>query len=64
MKYKIKIPKKKNLSEIKIYFKKVGLGFILDYSNSNLSNYTPKDFIERELSAQKTVQILLDHYES
>lgn len=38
MKYKIKIPKKKNLSEIKIYFKKVGLGFILDYSNSNLSN--------------------------
>ena len=31
---------------------------------SNLSNYSPKDFIERELSPQKTVQILLDHYES
>ena len=35
-----------------------------DQFYSNLSNYTPKDFIERELSAQKTVQILLDHYES
>lgn len=35
-----------------------------DQFYSNLSNYSPKDFIERELSAQKTVQILLDHYES
>ena len=34
-----------------------------DQFYSNLSNYSPKDFIERELSAQKTVQILLDHYE-
>lgn len=31
---------------------------------SNLDNYTPKNLVERELSAQKTVQILLDHYES
>jgi hypothetical protein len=31
---------------------------------SNLDNYTPKDFVERELSPQKTVQILLDHYAS
>lgn len=35
-----------------------------DQFYSNLSNYSPKDFIERELSPQKTVQILLDHYES
>lgn len=31
---------------------------------SNLDNYTPKDFVDRELSPQKTVQILLDHYAS
>jgi hypothetical protein len=35
-----------------------------DYFYSNLSNYSPQDYIERELSPQKTVQILLDHYES
>lgn len=35
-----------------------------DLFYSNLDNYTPKDFVERELSPQKTVQILLDYYES
>lgn len=35
-----------------------------DYFYSNLSNYSPQDYIQRELSPQKTVQILLDHYES
>jgi hypothetical protein len=35
-----------------------------DIFYSNLSNYSPRDFVERELSAQKTVQILLEHYES
>lgn len=31
---------------------------------SNLENYTPKNFFERELSSKKSVQILLDYYES
>lgn len=35
-----------------------------DYFYSNLSNYSPQDYVARELSPQKTVQILLDHYES
>ena len=30
----------------------------------NLHNYCPKDYVNRELSPQKTVQILLDYYES
>ena len=35
-----------------------------DLFYSNLHNYCPKDYVNRELSPQKTVQILLDHYES
>jgi len=31
---------------------------------SNLDSYTPRDFIQRELSPQKTIQILLDYYGS
>lgn len=37
---------------------------VFDRFYSNLDNYTPKDFVDRELSPQKTVQILLDHYAS
>lgn len=35
-----------------------------DHFYSSLSNYSPQDYVQRELSPQKTVQILLDHYES
>lgn len=35
-----------------------------DLFHSNLHNYCPRDYVTRELSPQKTVQILLDHYES
>lgn len=35
-----------------------------DLFHSNLHNYCPRDYVKRELSPQKTVQILLDHYES
>jgi hypothetical protein len=35
-----------------------------DHFYSNFSNYCPQDYIQRELSPHKTVQILLDHYES
>jgi hypothetical protein len=35
-----------------------------DHFYSNLSNYSPQDYVQRELSPQKTVQILLDHYEN
>lgn len=31
---------------------------------SNLEDYTPQNFFERELSSKKSVQILLDYYES
>ena len=37
---------------------------VFDRFYSCLDNYTPKDFVDRELSPQKTVQILLDHYAS
>jgi hypothetical protein len=43
-------------------FDELELNFDLFYSN--LHNYSPKDYVTRELSPQKTVQILLDHYES
>lgn len=35
-----------------------------DLFYSNLHNYCSSDYVKRELSPQKTVQILLDHYES
>lgn len=31
---------------------------------SNFKNYTPRDYVNRELSPQKSVEILLDHYEN
>ena len=42
---------------------KEDLEFTLDKFISNLKNYTPREYVNRELSPQKSVQILLDHYE-
>lgn len=36
----------------------------LDNFISNIKNYIPKDYVNRELSPKKSVQILLDHYAS
>lgn len=43
---------------------KEDLEFTLDNFISNLKNYTPREYVNRELSPQKSVQILLDHYEN
>lgn len=41
---------------------KDNLELSLDNFISNLKNYTPRDYVNRELSPKKSVQILLDHY--
>ena len=43
---------------------KNNLELSLDNFIINLKNYTPRDYVNRELSPQKSVQILLDHYAS